>query len=94
MFIFDCCCDLLVDEDKAAPSAEPLNTRPLQQPASRKRGCTNICEYVDADCQHYRLTPITSNWYLLYILKPAATSKANFSIEIPSPLSFTLRTVP
>ena len=36
------CCDLLVDEDEASPSAEPLNTRPLQQPSLRKRGAPMV----------------------------------------------------
>ena len=47
----DCCHDLLVDEEASSPSTQPSSSRPLQQPATRKRGRTNVCEYIDADGQ-------------------------------------------
>ncbi|KAI2512197.1 Plant transposon protein [Fragilaria crotonensis] len=73
-YMVDCCRDLLVDE-VVPPSAQPSSTTPLQQPATRKRGRTNVCEYIDADGQLHRLTPFKSNWYLLYILHPATTQR-------------------
>jgi hypothetical protein len=74
-YMVDCCHDLLVDEEESSPSTQPSSSRPLQQPATRKRGRTNVCEYIDADGQRRRLTPIMSNWYLLYILNPASTQR-------------------
>jgi hypothetical protein len=73
-FMVDCCHDLLVDEEASSPSTQSSSSRHLQKlVAPRKRGRTIVCEYIDADGQNHCLTPVKSDWYLLYTLNPAST---------------------
>jgi hypothetical protein len=90
----DCCNDLPLDEMTSSTDAAHT-TRPLLEPTiTRKRGRSNVCEYMDAYGQLHHLMPIMSNWYVLYALNPAVirpsfqrNSVADFGYLIPSFLS-------
>jgi len=55
------------------PEIQSLNNVPLP-PRVRVRGKNKVCEYINDKGLIQMITPVMSNWYILYISRPAVES--------------------
>jgi len=76
------------------PEIQSLTNNVTLPPRVRVRGKYKVCEYINDKGLIQMITPVMSNWYILYISRPAVESLPAISKEIPPQISTTTQPVP